>query len=129
VSGVISLTLVLSVFFLIEGVASIMFALDHRRERSGQWAWMLASGIIDLILAAIIFTGLPGTAIWALGFLVGHQPGVRRLGADRDGSACPFPRSAHRRPCEVSDRVSNHAHLLAGAAEQMRTSVQKTHSH
>ena len=71
VSGVISLTLVLGVFFAIEGVASIMFGLDHRRELSGRWGWMLASGIIDLILAAIIFTGLPGTAAWALGLLVG----------------------------------------------------------
>ena len=32
---------------------------------------MLISGIIDLILAAIIFAGLPGTAAWALGLLVG----------------------------------------------------------
>jgi uncharacterized membrane protein HdeD (DUF308 family) len=32
---------------------------------------MLVSGIIDLILAGIIFAGLPGTAIWALGLLVG----------------------------------------------------------
>jgi uncharacterized membrane protein HdeD (DUF308 family) len=29
------------------------------------------SGIIDLVLAAIIFFGLPETALWALGLLVG----------------------------------------------------------
>jgi uncharacterized membrane protein HdeD (DUF308 family) len=29
------------------------------------------SGIIDLILAAIIIAGLPGTVAWALGLLVG----------------------------------------------------------
>jgi uncharacterized membrane protein HdeD (DUF308 family) len=71
VSGVISLTLLLIVFFVIEGVASIMYALEHKKELSGQWAWMLVSGIIDLILAAIIWAGLPGTAAWALGLLVG----------------------------------------------------------
>jgi len=70
-SGILSLTLVLIVFFAIEGVASIMFALEHKRELSGRWGWMLASGIIDLILAAIILAGLPGTAAWALGLLVG----------------------------------------------------------
>ena len=70
-SGVLSLTLILIVFFAIEGVASIMFALEHKRELSGRWSWMLASGIIDLILATIIFTGLPGTAAWAIGLLVG----------------------------------------------------------
>src|SRR6202030_661877 len=48
-----------------------MFALEHKRELSGRWGWMLASGIIDLILATIILTGLPGTAAWALGLLVG----------------------------------------------------------
>ena len=70
-SGVLSVTLVLIVFFVIEGVASIMFALEHKRERSGRWGWMLASGIIDLIFAAIIVAGLPETAAWAIGLLVG----------------------------------------------------------
>jgi uncharacterized membrane protein HdeD (DUF308 family) len=63
--------LILIVFFVIEGVASIMFALDHRRRLMEHCGWMLASGIIDLILAAIILVGLPGTAAWALGLLVG----------------------------------------------------------
>ena len=71
VSGAVSLTLLLIVFFVIEGVLSIMYALEHKRELTGQWGWMLFSGIIDLILAAIIFAGLPGTAAWALGLLVG----------------------------------------------------------
>ena len=70
-SGVLSLTVVLIVFFAIEGVASIMYALDHKRELSGRWGFMLVSGIVDLILAAVIFVGLPGTAIWAIGVLVG----------------------------------------------------------
>ncbi|HUZ33021.1 MAG TPA: HdeD family acid-resistance protein [Xanthobacteraceae bacterium] len=69
--GTLSLTLVLIAFFVIEGVASIMYAIEHRNQLSGRWGWMLISGIIDLILAAIIFAGLPGTAAWALGLLVG----------------------------------------------------------
>ncbi|HEX4827055.1 MAG TPA: HdeD family acid-resistance protein [Xanthobacteraceae bacterium] len=71
VRGAVSLTLLLIVFFIIEGVLSIMYALEHKKELSGQWGWMLVSGIIDLILAAIILAGLPGTAEWALGLLVG----------------------------------------------------------
>ncbi len=70
-SGVLSLTLVLIVFFLIEGVASIMFALEHKRELSGRWGWMLASGIVDLVLGAMVLAGLPSTAVWAIGLLVG----------------------------------------------------------
>jgi uncharacterized membrane protein HdeD (DUF308 family) len=69
--GAISLTLVLTAFFIIEGVASIMYALEHRKELTGRWAWMLVSGIVDLLLAFVILTGLPGTAVWALGLLVG----------------------------------------------------------
>ena len=71
VSGVVSLTLLLIVFFVIEGVASIMYAFEHKKDLSSRWIWMLVSGIIDLILAALIWTGLPGTAAWALGLLVG----------------------------------------------------------
>jgi uncharacterized membrane protein HdeD (DUF308 family) len=70
-TGILSLTYVLIAFFIIEGIASIMFALEHKSELSGRWAWMLASGIIDLFLAAMILTGLPSSAAWALGLMVG----------------------------------------------------------
>jgi uncharacterized membrane protein HdeD (DUF308 family) len=70
-TGALSLTLVLIAFFIVEGVASIMYALEHKKQLSGRWGWMLVSGIVDLILAAIILAGFPGTAIWALGLLVG----------------------------------------------------------
>ena len=66
-----SLTLLLIVFFTIEGVLTILYALEHKKELSGRWGWMLASGVVDLILAVIILAGLPGTAAWALGLLVG----------------------------------------------------------
>ena len=70
-SGAVSLTLLLIVFFVMEGVATIMYALDHKRELSGRWGFMLASGVVDLVLAAIIYAGLPGTAAWAIGLMVG----------------------------------------------------------
>ena len=69
--GAVSLTLLLAMFFVIEGVATMMYALDQRQQLSGRWGWMLFSGIVDLALAAMIVTGLPGTATWALGVLVG----------------------------------------------------------
>jgi uncharacterized membrane protein HdeD (DUF308 family) len=70
-NGTLSLTLVLIIFFVIEGIATIMYAIDHRSQLSGRWFWMLASGIVDLVLAGIIFAGLPESATWALGLLVG----------------------------------------------------------
>ena len=71
IRGAFSLTYVLIAFFFIEGVASVMFALEHKRDLPKAWGWMLASGIVDLILATIILAGLPGTAAWAIGLLVG----------------------------------------------------------
>jgi uncharacterized membrane protein HdeD (DUF308 family) len=61
----------LTAFFVIEGLATIMFALDHRRQLSGRWEWMVASGFVDLALAALVVLGLPETAPWAIGLLVG----------------------------------------------------------
>jgi uncharacterized membrane protein HdeD (DUF308 family) len=70
-SGALSLTVILTAFFVVEGVASIFYALEHKRELTGRWAWMLMSGVLDLILGGLIFLGLPGTAAWAIGLLVG----------------------------------------------------------
>jgi uncharacterized membrane protein HdeD (DUF308 family) len=69
--GVFSLTAVLIAFLLIEGILSIFYALEHRRGLSGRWGWMLASGVVDVVLAVILFAGLPGSAVWALGLLIG----------------------------------------------------------
>ena len=65
------LRLILVLFFLVEGGASIMFAMEHRRQFSGRWAWMLASGVVDIVLASIIIFDLPGTSAWTMGLLVG----------------------------------------------------------
>lgn len=70
-SGTLSLTAVLIAFLLLEGGVSIMYALEHRGALSGRWGWMLASGILDVVLGVLLFVGLPGTALWALGLLVG----------------------------------------------------------
>lgn len=69
--GLFSLTAVLIAFLILEGVASILYALEHRRGVSGRWSWMLASGILDLVLGGILLAGLPGSAVWALGIIIG----------------------------------------------------------
>ena len=71
VEGALSLTFLLTAFFLVEGVFQIATSLVYRDSLPGTWGWMLASGVVDLILAGIIFAGLPGSAAWALGLLVG----------------------------------------------------------
>ena len=67
----VSLTLVLIVFFTIEGVAWSLYALEQKSNLSGPWTWMLVSGMVDLILAFLIFCRLPVTEAWAFGLMVG----------------------------------------------------------
>ena len=69
--GLLTLTVVLTAFFIMEGIASIMFALAHKRELSGRWGWVVVAGVFDLLIAGMIFAGLPGSAAWAIGLLVG----------------------------------------------------------
>jgi uncharacterized membrane protein HdeD (DUF308 family) len=69
--GVLSLTAVLIAFLFAEGIVTILYAFEHRGALSGRWGWMLASGILDVCLGALLFAGFPGTAVWALGLLLG----------------------------------------------------------
>src|SRR5229473_8009155 len=54
VQGILTLTIVVGAYFLAEGVTSIMYALEHRRELSERWSWMLFAGILDILIAAMI---------------------------------------------------------------------------
>lgn len=69
--AVLTLTIVLGAYFLAEGVATIMYALEHRREPSGRWTWLLISGLVDIAISFMVITGLPSSAEWAIGILVG----------------------------------------------------------
>ena len=68
--GLFSLTSVLIAFLWVEGAITIFYALEHRTG-PGRWGYVLASGIVDLTLGIILFAGLPGTAAWAIGLLIG----------------------------------------------------------
>ena len=69
--GVLTLTLLLAVFFVIVGAFKIALALHLRPYPS--WDWLLISGLIAVGLGALIWMGLPGTATWAIGLLVGIE--------------------------------------------------------
>jgi uncharacterized membrane protein HdeD (DUF308 family) len=71
VQGVLTLTIVVGAYFLAEGVTSIMYALEHRKELSRRWSWLLVAGLMDILIAFFIIAGLPGSAQWALGLLIG----------------------------------------------------------
>jgi uncharacterized membrane protein HdeD (DUF308 family) len=69
-AGMLTLTMVLVAFFIVEGIASILGAIQHRQHLRS-WGWVLFSGVVDLLLAYLIWAGWPSSADWAIGLLVG----------------------------------------------------------
>lgn len=67
--GIVSLTYLMIAYFLVDGITKIYYSLQLKNYEN--WGWILFSGIISLILAGLIFSGLPGTAVWTLGLLIG----------------------------------------------------------
>jgi uncharacterized membrane protein HdeD (DUF308 family) len=47
-----------------------MYAVEHRRQLSRRWGWMLASGIFTLLLAAYVLSRMP-LSLSVFGILVG----------------------------------------------------------
>jgi uncharacterized membrane protein HdeD (DUF308 family) len=69
--GLLTLTLLLIVFFMVEGISKLIFALTIRPFPN--WGWVLASGIIGILLSFYLWSSLPITAVWLLGMLLGIQ--------------------------------------------------------
>jgi uncharacterized membrane protein HdeD (DUF308 family) len=69
--GLYTLTVLLTAYFVLDGFVMVVLAISHRRSLSGRWEGMLLNGIVDVFLAAVIISGLPGSALWAIGLIVG----------------------------------------------------------
>ncbi|MFH5801899.1 HdeD family acid-resistance protein [Haladaptatus sp. CMAA 1911] len=69
VVGLTSLTILAIAFFIVDGVLEIGWAVTGRGNR--RWMWLLASGILSLIVAGLLWVGFPATAVWAVGLLLG----------------------------------------------------------
>ncbi len=67
--GVFTLTVLLGGFFLVQGVVKILQAL--RMRPTANWGWGVFSGIVSLVLGLVLWVGLPSTAFWAIGLIVG----------------------------------------------------------
>jgi uncharacterized membrane protein HdeD (DUF308 family) len=71
VGGALALTVVLAVFLIVEGIFKIVMALRVRDH--GGWGWLLASGILSLVLGFLIWAEWPASGLWIIGLLVGIQ--------------------------------------------------------
>jgi uncharacterized membrane protein HdeD (DUF308 family) len=69
--ALITLTLLLVVFFMVEGISKVIFSLTIRPFPN--WGWVLLSGIIGIALSVYLWSAMPITAVWLLGVLLGIQ--------------------------------------------------------
>ncbi|EMA55493.1 MULTISPECIES: HdeD family acid-resistance protein [Halococcus] len=64
-----TLTLILAAFFFADGIIETIMGLRLRGEDG--WAWLLASGVLSIVVGAAIWIGWPSTALWVVGLLFG----------------------------------------------------------
>ncbi|MCX7089543.1 MAG: DUF308 domain-containing protein [Methylococcales bacterium] len=69
ISGIFTVTLLMTLFFAFEGMAKISLALMMRPLAN--WGFILFSGCTALIFSLVIWMGWPGTAEWLLGLFLG----------------------------------------------------------
>jgi uncharacterized membrane protein HdeD (DUF308 family) len=69
VAGLATLTLALAIYLFAEGLLELILSF-RIRPRQG-WGWLLADGIVTLILAIMIWRTWPASTEWVIGTLVG----------------------------------------------------------
>ena len=69
--GLLTITLLLIVFFMIEGISKVVFALTIRPFPN--WGWMLGSGLVGILLSLLLWASMPVTAVWLIGLLLGIE--------------------------------------------------------
>jgi uncharacterized membrane protein HdeD (DUF308 family) len=71
VAGVVTLTLILVAYLIAGGITKAVMSVNMRNLLPRAWGWMLFSALVDVVLAALILSGWPGSAGWVIGLLVG----------------------------------------------------------
>jgi uncharacterized membrane protein HdeD (DUF308 family) len=78
--GLFTLTFVLGVILLVQGVIGLVSFFRHRAMHGA--GWLLFNALVTLLLGGIIFYDGPGAAVWVIGTLVGINlifSGISRL--------------------------------------------------
>ncbi len=67
--SLLTLTMLVIVLFMVEGMSKIIFSLIIRPFPN--WGWVLLSGIVGVGLAFFLWASIPVTAVWLLGVMLG----------------------------------------------------------
>ena len=70
-AGLLIMTVLLIVYFFVEGISKIVFAMNIRPYTG--WLWVLLSGVVGLLLGAYLWANMPVASEWVLGVLLGIQ--------------------------------------------------------
>jgi uncharacterized membrane protein HdeD (DUF308 family) len=70
-AGLMAVTFLMLVLFLIGGVTRVVFALMIRPM--DDWIWILASGLVAIACALVLLGNLPEASTWLLGLLLGLE--------------------------------------------------------
>jgi uncharacterized membrane protein HdeD (DUF308 family) len=68
-AGIIGLTVLLAITFIAHGTLEAIMA-NNLRPNNG-WGWMMFSGLVGVLAGVLIILGLPSTAEWAIGLMIG----------------------------------------------------------
>ena len=72
VSGTITLTWILAIFFLLIGVLRLIAGIASRGKVPNA-GWTIVNGVLSIVIAVLVIGDLPSSAAWAIGLLVGIQ--------------------------------------------------------
>lgn len=69
--SVLTLTMVLSIYFIVSGVFHMIYAF--KMKSFGSWGLLFASGFISALFGLYLVTQFPETSLWLLGVMAGVQ--------------------------------------------------------
>ncbi len=92
--GLTTVTFLLIVYFVVEGISKVIFALTIRPFPN--WGWVLGSGVLSIGIAFVLYASMTAFSAWFLGLLLGIQ--LIAEGAALGYLAWEVRRTAHPTP-------------------------------
>ncbi len=123
------LTLLLAIYFLVDGVCEIIAAFKIRPDPG--WGWELFNGIIALLLGIMIWRQWPVSGAWAIGVLVGVHilitgwtmiilgTGARRIAGTVEDTVADLADTAGDAAESAVDKAKDFAEDVGDKAEEM----------
>ncbi len=127
--GLMTLTLLLAIYFLVDGICEIIAAFKIKPDQG--WGWVLFNGIIALLLGIMIWRQWPVSGAWAIGVLVGVHilitgwtmiilgTGARRIAGTVEDTVADLADTAGDAAESAVDKAKDFAEDVGDKAEEM----------